>query len=88
MPRSRSQCASQTPSRPASNATTIRVIACPAFSASARHRSICACSSCGLPAGKFFFGCRLTPGTVPASSQLFELSSITHTSVLAWSKAA
>ena len=38
MSRAMSQRASQKPSRPASKATVMRVILCPAFSASSRHR--------------------------------------------------
>ncbi len=37
-PRARSQRASQKPSRPASKATAMRVIACPKFAASSRQR--------------------------------------------------
>jgi hypothetical protein len=39
MPRALSHRASQKPSRPASKATAMRLILCPAFSASSRHRS-------------------------------------------------
>ena len=83
----RSQRASQKPSRPASNATAIRLILRPAFFASPRQR----CSSWSSPASSgfsFFAGCRSTPGTMPATSQLDWLISITAISVLFSSRAA
>src|SRR5262245_47000456 len=69
------QRASQTPSRPASKATVIRSILCPAFSASFRHRSKSFKSSFSS-GSSFFKGWRSTPGMMPATSQLSLLSSI------------
>src|SRR5438105_4590469 len=80
MSRALSQRASQKPSRPASKATQMRLILCPAFSASSRHR----CSSfSNVPSStlSFFNGWRSTPGTRPATSQLDWLISMTAISV-------
>ena len=74
IPRALSQRASQKPSRPASKATAIRSTLCPAFSASARHRSSSFKSSFSS-AASFFNGWRSTPGIIPATSQLLLLSS-------------
>src|SRR5712664_2591493 len=80
MSRALSQRASQKPSRPASKATAMRLIRCPAFAASSRHR--CSNFSNALSStASFFNGWRSTPGTMPATSQLDRLSSITAISV-------
>ena len=72
----RSHHASQKPSRPASKATAMRVIFCPAFSASSRHRWG-RFSNPSSPGASFFNGWRSTPGMIPATSQVFWLSSTT-----------
>ena len=79
MSRALSQRASQKPSRPR------RLIPCPVFSASSRHR----CSSFSNVASStlsFFNGWRSTPGTIPATSQLDWLISMTAISVPAGSR--
>jgi hypothetical protein len=54
----------------------MRLIRCPAFAASSRHR--CSNFSNALSStASFFNGWRSTPGTMPATSQLDRLSSIT-----------
>ena len=86
MPRARSQRASQKPSRPASNATTTRLISRPALTACCCHR----CNSASNPfssAPNFFNGWRSIPGTIPATSQELRLNSTTASKVLAWSNA-
>src|SRR5439155_26762293 len=85
MSRARNHRASQNPSRPASKATAMRVIVCPALTASACHR-FSNCNSARSSGSSFFSGCRSTPGTMPATSQLDWLISITVTSVVFWSK--
>jgi hypothetical protein len=80
MPRALSQRASQKPSRPASKATAMRSILCPAFSASARHRSSSFKSSFSS-VESFFNGWRSTPGMMPATSQLLLLNSTTTINV-------
>ena len=85
MSRALSQRASQKPSRPASKATAIRLIMYPAFSASSLHR----CSSFNntlSSTASFFNGWRSTPGTMPATSQLDRLISMTAISVLSGSR--
>src|SRR6202048_4763311 len=80
MSRALSHRARQKPSRPASKATAMRLIRCPAFAASSRHR--CSNFSNALSStASFFNGWRSTPGTMPATSQLDRLSSITAISV-------
>src|SRR6185503_6833412 len=76
--------ANQNPSRPDSYATTVRVIVRPARVVSLRHRSTCSNRRVGLTGN---FCSRSTPGTVAATSQELPLISITHTSVLSWSRA-
>jgi hypothetical protein len=80
MHRDRSHLASQKPSRPASNATTMRSTfsPCPSASFLQRCRSR---SSAFSSASTFFKGCRSIPGTMPDTSQLDWLISITATSV-------
>ncbi len=86
MPRALSQRASQKPSRPASKATAMRSILRPACSASSRHR--CSSFSNTLSStASFFKGWRSTPGTMPATSQLDRLISITAISVSSGSRA-
>src|ERR1039458_4463026 len=86
MLRALSQRANQKPSRPASKATTMRSILRPAFSASSRHR--CSSFSNALSStASFFNGWRSTPGTMPATSQLDRLISITAISVPSGSRA-
>src|SRR5271170_775067 len=86
MPRALSQRASQKPSRPASKATAMRSILRPAFSASSRQR--CSSFSNALSStASFFNGWRSTPGTMPATSQLDRLISITAISVPSGSRA-
>src|SRR5262249_20670122 len=81
------QRANQKPSRPASKATAIRSILRPAFSASSRHR--CSSFSNALSSTTSFFnGWRSTPGTIPATSQLDRLISMTAISVPSGSRAA
>src|SRR5258706_1584323 len=76
MPRALSQRANQKPSRPASKATAMRSILRPAFSASSRHR--CSRFSNALSStASFFNGWRSMPGTIPATSQLDRLISMT-----------
>ena len=58
----------------------MRVILCPAFSASARQRSSSFNSSFSSGAS-FFNGWRSTPGMTPATSQVFLLSSTTAINV-------
>jgi hypothetical protein len=70
MPRTRSQRASQNPSRPASKVTTIRLTWRSASIASCFQRSISA-NNLFSSASNFFRGCRSTPGTPPATSQDF-----------------
>src|SRR5207342_619553 len=86
MPRALRQRASQKPSRPASKATAMRSILRPAFSASSRHR--CSSFSNALSStASFFKGWRSTPGTIPATSQLDRLISMTAISVPSGSRA-
>src|SRR3954464_3403179 len=85
MPRARSQRASQNPSRPASNATTMRVIVRPFWVASARQRINNRSKSTSL-GSSFFSGWRSIPGTMPATSQLAWLISITAMIVLSCSR--
>ena len=76
MSRACSQRASQNPSRPASKATVIRLMVRPAWPASFRQR----CRRFRSPswsAVSFFRGWRSIPGTMPATSQLDWLISIT-----------
>src|ERR1700686_2072139 len=80
MPRALSQRASQKPSRPASKATAMRSILRPAFSASTRQR-LSRFSNELSSTASFFNGWRSTPGTMPATSQLDWLISITAISV-------
>ena len=80
MPHALSHRASQKPSRPASKATAMRLILCPAFSASTRHRSS-SFSNSFSSVSSFFKGWRSTPGTMPATSQLFWLISMTAINV-------
>src|SRR6266496_3714864 len=80
MSRALSQRASQKPSRPASKATAMRLIRCPAFAASSRQR-LSSFSKAFSSTASFFNGWRSTPGTMPATSQLDRLSSITAISV-------
>src|SRR5258705_771766 len=80
MSRALSKHAIKNPSRSASKATAMRLIRCPAFAASSRHR--CSNFSNALSStASFFNGWRSTPGTMPATSQLNRLSSITAISV-------
>src|SRR5271166_716038 len=85
MPRARSQRANQKPSRPASKATAMRVIVQPALQASSRQRCSSRSNACSS-AGIFFSGCRLIPGTIPPTSQVFWLSSTTPQTVALHSK--
>src|SRR5215210_6341903 len=85
MPRARSQRASQNPSRPASNATTMRVIVQPFWVASARQRINNRSKSTSL-GSSFFSGWRSIPGTMPATSQLAWLISMTAMIVLSCSR--
>src|SRR5208282_4977170 len=86
MLRALSQRANQKPSRPASKATTMRSILRPAFSASSRHR--CSSFSNALSStASFFNGWRSTPGTIPATSQLDRLISMTAINVPSGSRA-
>src|SRR4051812_249413 len=85
MPRARSQRASQNPSRPASYATAMRVIVRPFSVASARQRINKRSNSTSL-GSSFFSGWRSIPGTMPATSQLAWLISMTAMIVLSWSK--
>src|SRR5262245_17769381 len=78
--RALSQRASQKPSRPVSKAMAIRLILCPAFSASARQRSSSFRSSFAS-AASFFRGWRSTPGMIPATSHVLLLSSTTAVNV-------
>jgi hypothetical protein len=71
-------------SRPASNATTIRLIREPVLVARHRNSNRSTASGSGR---SFFNGCRLRLGTRPPTSQLPLLSSTTAIKVLAWSKA-
>src|SRR5262245_7896620 len=67
-------------------ATTMRSILHPAFSASSRHR--CSGLSNALSStASFFNGRRSMPGTIPATSQLDRLISMTAINVLAGSRA-
>ena len=80
MLRALSQRANQKPSRPASKATAMRSILRPAFFASSRHR--CSSFSNALSSiASFFNRWRSTPGTIPATSQLDRLISMTAISV-------
>ena len=64
----------------------MRSILCPAFSASSRHR--CSSFSNALSStASFFNGWRSTPGTMPATSQLDRLISMTAISVPSGSRA-
>src|SRR3954467_10237758 len=81
MPRARSQRASQKPSRPASKATAMRVIERPFWVASARQRINKRSNSTSL-GSSFLSGWRSMPGTMPATSQLAWLISMTATMVL------
>src|SRR4051812_1584008 len=85
MPRARSQRASQNPSRPASKATAMRVIVRPFWVASARQRMNKRSNSTSL-GSSFFSGWRSRPGTMPATSQLAWLISITAMIVLSCSR--
>src|SRR3954447_22046644 len=85
MPRARSQRASQKPSRPASYATAMRVIVRPFWVASARQRMNKRSNSTSL-GSSFFSGWRSRPGTMPATSQLAWLISITAMIVLSCSR--
>src|SRR4051794_35832213 len=76
---------SQNPSRPASNATTMRVIVRPFWVASARQRINNRSKSTSL-GSSFFSGWRSIPGTMPATSQLAWLISITAMIVLSCSR--
>src|SRR6476469_415462 len=80
MLRALSQRASQKPSRPASKATAMRSILRPAFSASTRQR-LSRFSNALSSTASFFNGWRSTPGTMPATSQLDWLISITAINV-------
>src|SRR3974377_228925 len=82
MLRALSQRANQKPSRPASKATTMRSILHPAFSASSRHR-YSSLSNALSSTAIFFNGWRSMPGTIPATSQLDRLISMTAINVLA-----
>ena len=82
----RSQRANQNPSRPASNATTIRVIWRPAWVASPRQRSSKP-SNAAASAASFFSGWRALPGTMPATSQLAWLISMIAIKVPSWFRA-
>src|SRR5450756_1076732 len=86
MPHALSQRASQKPSRPASKATAICSILRPAFSASSRHR-YSSFSNVLSSTASFFNGWRSTPGTMPATSQLDRLISMTAISVPSGSRA-
>ena len=86
MPRARSQRASQKPSRPASKATAMRAIVRPALAASSCQRRSSR-SSASWSGSSFLSGCRSRPGTIPATSQLDWLSSMTAISVLSWCRA-
>src|SRR5450759_2424750 len=86
MPHALSQRASQKPSRPASKATAICSILRPAFSASSRHR-YSSFSNVLSSTASFFNGWRSTPGTMPATSQLDRLISMTTISVPSGSRA-
>src|SRR3954467_6592340 len=79
--RALSQRASQNPSRPASNATTMRVIVRPFWVASARQRINNRSKSPSL-GSSFFSGWRSIPGTMPATSPLAWLISMTAMIVL------
>jgi hypothetical protein len=81
-----SQRANQKPSRPASKATTMRSILCPAFSASSRHRCNCFGNALSSTAS-FFNGWRSTPGKMPPTSQFDRLISMTAISVPSGSRA-
>src|SRR3954451_7299054 len=85
MPRARSQRASQNPSRPASKATAMRVIVRPFSVASARQRINKRSNSTSL-GSSFFSGWRSIPGTMPATSQLAWLISMTAMIVLSCSR--
>src|SRR3954466_6133625 len=85
MPRARSQRASQNPSRPASKATAMRVIVRPFWAASARQRINKRSNSTSL-GSSFFSGWRSIPGTMPATSQLAWLISMTEMIVLSCSR--
>ena len=85
MPRARSQRASQNPSRPASKATQTRMILRPALVASSLQRSSSR-SRATSSASIFFTGWRSMAGTIPATSQLAWLSSMTAMSVLSCSR--
>src|SRR6516165_3007285 len=85
MSRALSQRASQKPSRPASKTTAIRLIPCPACSASSRQR-LSSFSNALSSTASFFNGWRSTPGTIPATSQLDWPISITAISVASCSR--
>jgi hypothetical protein len=75
------------PSRPASKASAIRATVRPVLAASSRQR--CSSRSSASSSGSSFFsGCRSIPGTIPATSQLDWLISMTAMTVLSWSRAA
>src|SRR5712664_1225247 len=80
MSRALSQRASQKPSRPASKATAMRSMLCPDFFASSRQR-MSSFSKVLSSTSSFFNGWRSMPGTIPATSQLERLISITAISV-------
>lgn len=86
IPCARSQHASQKPSRPASKATAMRVIVRPACVASPRQRSNSR-SRAASSGSSFFSGWRVSPGTIPATSQLDRLISTTAMRVLSWFRA-
>src|SRR4051812_34188116 len=85
MPRARSPRASQNPSRPASKATAMRVIVRPFWVASVRQRISKRSNSTSL-GSSFFSGWRSMPGTMPATSQLAWLISMTAMIVLSCSR--
>src|SRR3974377_2384797 len=82
MLRALSQRANQKPSRPPWKETTMRSILHPAFSASSRHR-YSSLSNALSSTAIFFNGWRSMPGTIPATSQLDRLISMTAINVLA-----
>ena len=82
----RCQRASQKPSRPASYATTMRLIWRPAWPASFRQRCN-SFNSAASSAASLLRGWRSTPGTTPATSHFARLISITAMIVLSCSRA-
>ena len=69
-------------------ATTIRLTVRPALVASSRQRCSSPSKTPSPATASFFSGWRLTPGMIPATSQLDWLISITAINVLSWSRAA